>query len=267
MNFAAPLCIMLNLVSGTPEAGADRQHMVEQGGAAPVENVSPMAFTPVKKVSEETGTLKITVYPESSTVVLNEFTIGNGNQLIESLPAGYYNLFVRNGTTYEVKEVLVQPQAITKVHCRLERKTKIVFEPKYSAVLLHGYYAYGPQIGAGVKLKNNLLMLDFNYNVEVSIKSSLESALIGGAVKWSYCFEMTRYLTVAPGISAGRWRSKAVVWGSNGEKSEWYEGLYYGGPHVKTMFFNGAIRLSVEYSLLLGTEIAHIAGIGATIVF
>jgi hypothetical protein len=267
MNFAAPLCIMLNLVSGAPEAGIDGQHMMEQGRSAPVENVSPMAFTPVKKVSDETGTLEISVYPETATVVLNEFTIGNGNQLIESLPAGYYNLFVSNGDTYVEKEVQVQPQAITNVHFSLERKTKVVFEPKYSAVLMHGYYAYGPQIGAGVKLKNNLLMLDFNYNVEVNIKSTLESALIGGALKWSYCFAVTRYLTVAPGISAGRWRSKAEVWGTNGEKSDWHEGLYYGGPHMKTMFFNGAIRLSVEYSLLLGTGIAHIAGIGATIVF
>jgi len=282
MNYLVPLCIALILF--TPRSAvSDNETTQTDNDSTQTDNATfqtandtsttikdtlKSAYTVSQRKTEETGSLYINVNPEECNVVLNEVRLGKGDQMIESLPVGKYNLFVEYGGNIKSETILIESKKLITIDINMGKKKKYFFEPKYSFVLIDGLFGYGPQIGIGLNGKNNLIMLDINYNLEVEMKSNTKTFLLGcSLLKWSHCFSVAKNVALAPGLSAGIWLSIQSVWNEYDERTYYDRGIYYGGPHIKMLFLKGDLKLVGEYSVLIGSNVAHVFGIGGKIAF
>ena len=249
--------------------------LISQAAAAPnlqkdtIINGSTLKFEPVQTHTNAPGALYIQVYPSDCIIFLNEKNLGMGNKMIDSLPCGYYHLFLKYGEKSKSEDVFIQGGRVNTFSYSLEKQYKIIMEPSYSFALIHNAVAYGPMIGLGIKKNDNYYGICLNYDIETNVNSKKEAKLGGLALfQWSHYFAINKAFAVAPGFCAGFWASESTVYMNyTTDEYDYNEDIYFGGPTVKLLFSKKSLGLKIDYSMLIGTYVAHVFGIGGSISF
>ncbi len=210
------------------------------------------------------GVLNILVYPQECTVVLNKKTLGAGDQWIDSLPGGYYAISVDYEGKSEADSLFVQSGKVTTVEFALKRKVRFQGESKYILARVHGVYVGGLQIGIGAHYGKNIFLLEITASTNQLEKSAVEAGVGGIALlKWSYSYNISNMVTIAPGISAGLWTTITSIRDDYERIAEEYRDIYFGGPNIRVCIEGGGIlKFVADYTLLIGSSAVNVVGLG-----
>lgn len=255
MNYISLFFLAMFLFTGQPGHCFAKKAQTENSLIGTGQNVARM------------GVLNILVYPQECTVVLNKKTMGAGDQWVDSLSSGYYAISVEYDGELKADSVFVHPGKVTTIEFSLKRKIRFIGESKYMLARVHGVYVGGLQIGVGVQYRKNIFLFEIDAWTNPLEKSAVEASIGGIALlKWSYCYNISNMITIAPGISAGLWGTITSIRDKYERVAEEYGDIYFGGPNIRLSVEGGGILNFVgEYSLLIGTSAVIVVGLGISI--
>jgi hypothetical protein len=255
MNGKSLFFLVMFLLTGQPGPCFAEKAQTENSLIGITQNVARM------------GVLNILVYPQECTVVLNKKTLGTGDQWVDSLPGGYYAISVEHEGKSKADSVFVQPGKVTTVEFSLKRKVRFQGESKYLLARVHGVYVGGLQIGIGAQYGKNIFLFEITASTNPLEKSAFEASVGGIALlKWSYSYNISNMVTIAPGISAGLWTTITSVLDNYERIAEEYRDIYFGGPNIRVFIEGGGIlKFVADYTLLIGSSTVNVVGLGISI--
>lgn len=249
-------CVYLLALSIAAPAAADTL-LVEESDAGTmtiIEDNTPAGsqIAPLAESQMPRGALRIVVFPPESEVFINGVRIGIGNQSVDNLKPGHYNVYVAHGDKSETETVKISVGEVEEVSISLERKTRFCVGMSFSTIWAETIPANGQSLDFGIQvLKKHYFGLNYHWDVFRDIYYDYDnepakngSCLGGGAIQ--YYYEGLNYrdvLMFSPGACIGFW----YFWGHKRIGYDPYYGYDYYDYIDRPFFWGLSSRFSVGY--------------------